>query len=131
MTPDLEQLKRVALAATEGPWKDAHVESAGSRREQFHVVTDGHRIAEVKCVTITISANQANAIFIAAWNPQTALALIARIEKLENYNAAEEYITSLESKLSRYKRAVELCQGTLAGEGITIVGLDAILEGKE
>src|SRR4051812_5197920 len=74
---NLQKLKRLALAATQGPWtrlKDGRPDSG--IRENY---------IESKDALITYGKlSDADAVFIAAVNPVVVLELIAEIEKLQD-----------------------------------------------
>jgi hypothetical protein len=79
MTLNLDELESIAKAATPGPWKSAHVK--GHAFDQvFAEVNGGDFLCDVYGKT------SVDAAYIAAANPETMLALVAHIRKLEEMN---------------------------------------------
>ena len=95
MTPPLEHLERVALAATAGPW-DVWAERTETKEEAIAELTAQVNLTVDFCGAVyLLNANgkcpattgcgptsAANAEFIAAANPSTILSLIAEIREL-------------------------------------------------
>lgn len=84
MTLNLNELKRLAEEATQGPWEDG---------DRWVFVVPGESeppLTRLKNVLRDVPEAQANATLIAAANPATILALIARIEELEARNALQQ-----------------------------------------
>lgn len=90
----LRTLKAKAEAATPGPWFHQEDEVMEDCAIADRIV--GPYLGEQVCQVYVDSENEiANADFIAAFNPQVALALIERIEKLEKRNVGMDAIQSL------------------------------------
>ena len=68
---DLGELKRIAEAATPGPWDGTH---------HSEVFKEHHIVCDVSCSDREI----ADTAYIATFNPETVLALIAELERLRN-----------------------------------------------
>ena len=78
---DISALKALAEAATPGPWEVVDIEHDNRTIEPYVVFSwdsEERRWSEEDSTLLT----RANAAFIAAANPSTVLALIARIEEL-------------------------------------------------
>lgn len=93
MELDLDALERIAQAATPGPWR--HVETAWGES----VEVDEQQLF-IESYGVTYAWNGDNAAHIAAFDPPTALALIARVRELEAIvndggNQAAKYWTRL------------------------------------
>lgn len=74
MTRDeMQELKRLAREATPGPWESKH----------HGVFAEGTDVCRVSLTTGHYESEERNRDFIAAANPAVVLALIARIEELE------------------------------------------------
>jgi hypothetical protein len=84
MDIDLDELKRLALAATPGPWK--WWTSNSELRLTGADLKDGGVLHAYKHSTwADISCSAANQDFIAAANPAAILKLIAEIDRLSNW----------------------------------------------
>lgn len=82
---DIEELKKLALAATPGPWEAV----SNSVRDQIGPNgVGGFLVADCPA---NIGKRLEDAAFIAAANPRTVLALIARIEALENGRISDQH----------------------------------------
>ena len=84
---DLQELKRLALAATPGPWQSAYAgcgTKAGFKVTEYFVRRPGDDFAiAADIVDPDMEPSSANADYIAASDPQTILALIDRVERAE------------------------------------------------
>ena len=99
-TIDLDQLQKLADAATPGPWTvsaenppinhQPHYPDNGAIWVYADEDCDIHPIADCSCNhTCRMFEQEYNAAFIAAANPTTILALIARIRDLELRSATD------------------------------------------
>lgn len=79
----IEELRRLAEAATPGPWS-----RGGVTIEALHIVAYGAPIGErcIADITDYRAKRLEDATFIAAANPAAILALLDRLEKLERIN---------------------------------------------
>ena len=97
---DIEELKRLALAATPGPWI---VQTGCSWRRIGTPGGDGDVLRPVKNQHDgwpDLAGPMANLEFIAAANPQAVLALTAQIETLQVLNTrALEYFEARDEKM--------------------------------
>ena len=103
MTIDVNELRRLAQAATPGPWKAGQY--LGSL-QQFVIHTDAGdrgRGSDVALTTLALGSDEtvANARLIAAANPETVLELLDRLEAAEKDVALKErVIDALGSELN-------------------------------
>lgn len=126
--PDLEELRRLANAATTGPWKA--IQSANGERRFVCETATGLDLFVADCSML--DEGKGNATFVAAANPQTVLSLLDRIKELEaaivelqdhgtrfdlnpsilanDWNGVEsfyvEYIKRMDEYVRRYARAL-------------------------
>lgn len=106
MTDAEKELKRLAQAATPGPWKH-FTQTYG----EWTVVGGGettlqHAIADCRADKLTKAQNAANGEFIAATDPSAVLALLERIEALEK-QAADAGLKGAKEEREKNARIVE------------------------
>lgn len=109
MTPDLERLKALALAATPGPWE--RVAGYGVVSNQMLDVKDHGHYATWSGGTKTVTVAECSkghlpgrdADFIAAANPAVILELIARLEHAPVLNVSGLSAAEIERLLRDYK----------------------------
>lgn len=83
---EMQELKRLAESATPGPWAEGlgDMVFAGPVKKARGSVSGGRGIvARTDDDDFDDEQNEANALYIAAANPEAVLSLIARIEELE------------------------------------------------
>lgn len=108
MTIDLDELERLAKAATPGPWY------AGEKnRWQLH---DGRfiRTSHDHSGTAMVVSGGGDADFIAAANPETVLALVERVRALEKEREEDQGVIRVWR--GRTERAEELLRDALASD---------------
>jgi hypothetical protein len=94
MTRTVEELRKIAEAATDGPWR------RGSGRDAQTVFDAQARVVADKC-------GYNDGFFIAAFNPQAVLELLSSYSQMRE--ALEEALRFMESKFGEFD--VEDCDG--------------------
>ena len=106
-TPDLAELRRLAEAATPGPWDCYRPHPAYRAYSVDQVMPEGH-LGETVAVTEDVYA-EVNGAFIAAANPAVVLALLDRLahmtEARNNARAEVERLTALVEAVREYAAA--------------------------
>lgn len=124
MTIDLENLKKLALAATPGPWKNdsgngevesehlEHSRSAVCVRYDFMSRIDHYKRFDLKYDPKSTPQTDDDMDYIAACDPQTVLALVERIEYLKSeFDFYHKACSDQDDRLERYKAALEFIAG--------------------
>ncbi|EAS9905977.1 ead/Ea22-like family protein [Salmonella enterica subsp. enterica serovar Saintpaul] len=91
---DKQALREVAEKATKGPWKV--FSDIDTKTFAIHTPRDKRCENVIKWGGFDCQPNaEANAEFIAAFNPKVALALLDELDELEHYKSREERVTKL------------------------------------
>lgn len=132
MTIDKQELRRLAEAATEGPWES--VKRTGYEGDHYDLIQtqqerNGWEIAEVR-----MDVPHENSAFIAAASPSTILALLDELAEDEGAmkvwrrraEQAEAELESCKRDADRYKKLKELAvrEGWYDEEGVDAVRLE-------
>ena len=106
LTPlQLEELERLAKAATQGEWR--YYKPPGYAFDQVYAIgKDGSRIPIVDCDVLN-DAQLGNSEFIAAANPQTILTLLSMIREAKN-EGLEEAARRMEQIHGKCRDATEI-----------------------
>lgn len=123
MKLNLEQLKKIASAATPGPWHhdsgNGQVETEEWRIEIVNAVSNSARWEDIenrfedkeffKDVYDIIAKHDVHNDMdhIAAFNPSVALALIERIENLEQGTGQIEFVYNLQKRIKKLERYIK------------------------
>ena len=99
MTPDTMALRRLAEAATPGPWRHFHHATSGTNAVKHDGRTDIVAWQGFDDSDRKEPRHAANAEYIAACDPQTILALLDRLDALEKVaEAAQRALTAYDDK---------------------------------
>lgn len=86
---DLEELKRLAEAATPGPWESV------ARTNAFWDIEAPEQPGYAEKMIASVSRDEDNSAFIAAVNPQVVLALIRELEEARRGADRYEFVRRL------------------------------------
>jgi len=109
MTLDLDNLERVASAATPGPWRvrtNRHTTTSGEEWGWVSHVTTQNISLPGMSINWEAPTGRANATHIAVFNPVTVLALLARARDAERLEkVAIDVMASLAAAISLLERS--------------------------